>query len=100
MTPDEMRYAAEVLLAAADGKQIQYYSNDCCWITCADTNFYFNRWKFRIKPEPRECWVNYYKEPPPLAFASKKKAERSGARYGCEPENTAIHMQEVMDNDT
>ena len=99
MTPEEMRYAASILLAAADGKQIQG-EDDGRYTDLAMPRFDFFRETYRIKPEPRECWVNFYKNPAPLAFASKEKAERSGARYGCEPGNTAIHMQEVMDNDT
>ena len=96
MTPEELRHAGKILLAAANKKQIQYYSNDCCWITCADTNFYFNRWKFRIKPEPRECWVNFYNEDN-YSHPSVIVAKAIGYTCGCKPENIAIHMQEVLD---
>ena len=98
MTPEEMRNAAEVLLAAANKKQIQYYSNDCCWITCADTNFDFNRWKFRIKPEPRETWNNFYKQGPSISYASKQEAHDAAKNcHRHDKENTAVHMREVLD---
>ena len=98
MTPEELRHAAKVLLAAADGKPIQYYSNDCCWLVYTDTDFNFNRWKFRIKPEPRETWDNFFPDNSSFSFNTKIEAIASAERCGfTNPEEIAIHMREVMD---
>jgi hypothetical protein len=58
MTVDEM---IEVLQAAKDGKAIQYRNIDIGgdWIDCSKTCLYYTP-EYRIKPEPRECWVTEY----------------------------------------
>ena len=94
MTPEEMRYAASILLAAADGKQIQG-EDDGRYTDLAMPRFDFFRETYRIKPEPRECWVNFPAQADPIVHPTKKCAESYD--YDCKPENTAIHMQEVLD---
>ena len=98
MTPEELRHAAEVLLAAADGKQIQKrIINDRKWFEEDSPDFDFNAFKFRIKPEPRECWVNFYTSKTGYAHSTKAEAQEQGEQGSCEPETIAIHMREVMD---
>jgi len=102
MTLEEMRNAASVLLAALNGEQIQYLGKFEKWTDCEDVelaDFNFTLFKFRIKPEPRECWVNFYNEDN-YAHPSVIAAKAIGHTCGCKPENTAIHMQEAINNDT
>ena len=63
MTKDEARAAAEILIAIADGKTIQRCAHgDESWWDCDE--FDFNdvvtcyEYTYRIKPEPREWWIN------------------------------------------
>ena len=73
MTREEARKAAEVMLAYADGKEIEYLCKDGWRVT---TNAFFN-WNndanyYRIKPEPKyrpfkdaeECWQEMQKHQP------------------------------------
>ena len=73
MTREEARKAAEVMLAYADGKEIEYLCKDGWRVT---TNALFN-WNndanyYRIKPEPKyrpfknaeECWLEMQKHQP------------------------------------
>ena len=73
MTRKEARKAAEVMLAYADGKEIEYLCKDGWRVT---TNALFN-WNndanyYRIKPEPKyrpfknteECWLEMQKHQP------------------------------------
>ena len=73
MTREEARKAAEVMLAYADGKEIEYLCKDGWRVT---TNALFN-WNndanyYRIKPEPKyrpfknaeECWQEMQKHQP------------------------------------
>ena len=102
MTREEMREAASVLLAALNGEQIQYLGKFEKWTDCEDVelaDFNFTLFKFRIKPEPKECWINFAEDCAPSVYVSEKTAftAATSTPFGCRPENTAIHMQEVID---
>lgn len=66
MNREEARKAAEVLLAYADGKDIEYNVDGSWFSLSRGENFYFDfkRHKYRVKPEPEyrpfkngaECW--------------------------------------------
>ncbi len=66
MTKEEARKAAEVMLAYADGKEIEFYSSLGVWRSCDDPFFNWDGCAddYRIKPEPQyrpfnsaeECW--------------------------------------------
>ncbi|RLF44929.1 MAG: hypothetical protein DRN17_03565 [Thermoplasmata archaeon] len=60
MTPNELREAASILLAAADGKQIQTKAPCMEWIDTSILFFNFGAQEYRIKPEPQEFWLNVY----------------------------------------
>ena len=60
MTPNELREAASILLAAADGKQIQTKAPCTEWIDTSILFFNFGAQEYRIKPEPQEFWLNVY----------------------------------------
>lgn len=73
MTKEKARKAAEVMLAYADGKEIELfskYSND--WVKVDDPNFEWDSTDYRIKPEPtyrpfkdkEECWAEIQKHKP------------------------------------
>jgi hypothetical protein len=62
MNLDEM---IEVLQAAKDGKEIEFKEKDKSYwqrLCYKDGSAAWNFWEYdyRIKPEPRECWVNIY----------------------------------------
>lgn len=79
MTREEARKAAEVMLAYADGKDVEFLtSNDDKWQLFQGDNeeghldFIFSRYKYRIKQEPtyrpfkdkEECWAEMQKHQP------------------------------------
>ncbi len=63
MTPEQLREAAAVMLAAADGKAIEYRSKfgGTTWefLTCPVWDF--DSWEYRIKPKPRKVKVCLFK---------------------------------------
>ena len=75
MNREEVRKAAEVMLAFADGKEIQYSykgsSNWMDWVNDYAPSFDFEGCSYRIKPEPKycsfknqeECWREMHKHP-------------------------------------
>lgn len=76
MTREEARKAAEVMLAYADGKKMEYNSRGSDkWEEIEDfalPNFNWNNYEYRIKPEPtyrpfkdkEECWNEMQKHQP------------------------------------
>lgn len=75
MDREEVRKAAEVMLAFADGKEIQYSNKGqdhwFNWINNSAPSFNWGRFDYRIKPEPKyrpfhtqeECWNEMHKHP-------------------------------------
>lgn len=71
MTREEARKAAEVMLAYADGKEIEY-SNGKNWIEASMPEFKWGLVDYRIKQKPtyrpfkdkKECWAEMQKHQP------------------------------------
>ena len=69
MTIKEIRDAAKVMEAYANGKKIQYLDNNNKWIDAHNPVFDWYNCDYRIKPEPKyrpfqtqeECWKEMHK---------------------------------------
>ena len=69
MTVQEIREAAKVMEAYANGKKIQYLNDDNEWIDAPNPLFDWDNCVYRIKPEPKcrpfktqeECWQEMLK---------------------------------------
>ena len=70
MTTEEIRDAAKVMEAYANGKKIQYLNDDNEWIDTPNPFFDWHNYVYRIKPEYRpfktqeECWNEMLKHQP------------------------------------
>lgn len=73
MTREKARKAAEVMLAYADGKEIELFSRYAMdWIKADAPNFNWESINYRIQPEPtyrpfkdkEECWEEMQKHQP------------------------------------
>lgn len=72
MTREEARKAAEVMLAYAEGKEIEGLHSSDGWIILEEPLFNWDRTEYRIKPEPtyrpfkdkEECWNEMQKHQP------------------------------------
>ena len=72
MTVQEIREAAKVMEAYANGKKIQYLNDDNEWIDAPNPLFDWDNYVYRIKPEPKyrpfktqeECWQEMMKHQP------------------------------------
>lgn len=62
--------------ALAEGKVIQQIDRaTCAWADCeGEVKFFYSPDSYRIKPEPREIWVNEYPDGVIQAYASKDHA--------------------------
>ena len=71
MTTEEIREAAKVMEAYANGKKIQYLNDDNEWIDAPNPLFDWDNCVYRIKPESQyrpfktqeECWQEMHKHP-------------------------------------
>ena len=73
MTREEAKQAAEVMMAYAEGREVEYYDViDECWDSSGDLGFNWFDTKYRVKPEPKyrpfkskeECWNEMFKHQP------------------------------------
>ena len=77
MTTEEIRDAAKVMEAYANGKKIQYLNDDNVWIDTPNPFFDWHNYVYRIKPEYRpfetqeECWNEMLKHQP-FGFVKSK----------------------------
>lgn len=83
MTREEARKKAKVMLAYANGKEIEIYHNDEReWTTIDDPSFNCHIDCYRIKPEPKyrpfkdakECWQEMLKHQP-LGWVQAKRSK-------------------------
>ena len=80
MTVQEIREAAKVMEAYANGKKIQYLNDDNEWIDTPNPFFDWHNYVYRIKPESQyrpfetkeECWNEMLKHQPFGWVRSKK----------------------------
>jgi hypothetical protein len=56
MTYDEM---IAVIQAAKAGKVIERQDGAQCWVRFRGLDFNFANYKYRVKPEPKRCWVRF-----------------------------------------
>jgi len=93
MTPNELREAAKVLIAAADGKKIEYtgiHGTRTEWWHHNGSNFYFDTYDYRVKPGPLECWIVLSPKGQIKAHPTINSAE-NWLNFG----DKIIHMREV-----
>lgn len=66
MTYDEM---IKILQAAKAGKVIEYrdYTNE--WKAWTHVRFNFANYNYRVKPEPKRCWVKFGADGKPIPGA-------------------------------
>ena len=72
MTREEIKEAAKVMEAYANGKKIQIQNYDKTWNDCPSPVFNWGAFKYRVKPEPKyrpfktqeECWQEMLKHHP------------------------------------
>lgn len=82
MTIEEIREAAKVMEAYANGKKIQYLNDDNEWIDTPKPFFDWHNYVYRIKPESQyrpfktkeECWNEMLKHQP-FGWVRSKKCE-------------------------
>ena len=97
MTVQEIREAAKVMEAYANGKEIQCNDNHLGngeWVTTDNPSFNWDKYAYRIKPEPQyrpfksqeECWNEMLKHQPFGWIKSIKKQEK-------------VHIGRVEDED-
>ena len=71
MSGEEIRAAAKVMEAYADGKKVQKQDINGLWIDCDNPMFDWASFNYRIKTEPKyrpfrtvkECWEEMHKHP-------------------------------------
>ena len=91
MTHDEM---IAVIAAHRDGKKIQCQSKDGRdnWFDTPDPVWDFAFCDYRIKPEPREWWVNVYPGGDSYWYETKEAADKQTSKYHLE----CRHVREVL----
>ena len=92
MNKQEIKEIIPVLQAWIDGKTIQYQIPDDTWADVVDA-VHPNEYEYRIKPEPREFWINPFNIPKTGGFHVS-----AGITDTAQPLDNWIHVREVLDD--
>lgn len=90
-----------VMQAALDGKEIDQSRKayaDGEWIRCYDPktlNFNWEKYDYRIKPKPLECWVNTYDGNISQGYDTENDARAVKINHV----QRTVKMREVIEND-
>lgn len=88
----------EVMQAALDGKDIEYTPHKDYWEIDPSPSFNWDRFNYRIKPEPMEFWVNVYEggetDGELAIYLMETVAKDRGAQLGA---RKTIKVREVID---
>jgi len=68
--------------ALVEGKTVQYRLLGEKWSTGGDVDFSLPPDQYRIKPEPREIWVNEWDGNGFVVFSTESEAMEHSKRYG------------------
>lgn len=94
MTRDEARAMAALMLDYANGKTVQKYY-DGVWSDLDQPAFQSTPSDYRIKPEPKEVWVNEYRDGEScVCYRNRGVAEKVA---GLAATRVAVHYREVCD---
>ena len=78
---EEARRKAEVMLAFADGAEIQYsVKGSCEWMHAEDVFWNWCGCDYRVKPKPREAWVVFDSGDAWVAYKDEESARRAASR--------------------
>jgi hypothetical protein len=82
MTPSQAKQLLPVIQAFAEGKTIQSLLGSGEWKDATDPIFMYGAERYRIKPEPKEIWLNIYADLlSDCAHKTKEEANRSAAAH-------------------
>jgi len=92
MTRERAKELLPIITAFAEGKDVQYrtHRNDV-WSPATSPNF-AEHLEWRVKPEPREFWVNVYSTGDYCAHDSAESATKARTTGG-----ETIRVREVID---
>ncbi len=94
MTPQQAKELLPIIAAFSEGKEIQCEGMSCGkWVTPLEPNF-SPELKWRIKPEPREFWVNEYASGVVRWYDTPNEADQN--RRGAGDFLRTIHFREVI----
>lgn len=82
MNKDNAKDYLPLVRALVDGRQIQHQKTDGTWIDEIEFSFDWPAHRYRIKPEPREFWVNELPNVGAVVFESERQAIEHANQYG------------------
>jgi hypothetical protein len=86
MNKDNARDYLPLVQALAEGKVIQMLEGHGYWVDMVEISSEIPARLYRIKPEPREIWVNHHEEVGlGYNFYASKEAAADGIRPGWKP---------------
>ena len=94
MTRERAKELLPIITEYADGKTVQWFWNGLGWRDADGASFDGEGVKWRIKPEPLECWVNVHRPGNIYAHRTKEEADKgeSDSRVRC------VRMREVEED--
>jgi len=88
-----------VMQSAEDGAEIEQYDyRSEVWYACYCPNWNWSDNDYRVKPKPRECWINFFgSAPSSVSWESEEEARNSAYPADGSPPATQVHFREVIE---
>jgi len=92
-------YKIKVMQAFEDGEEIEYFQEGSVWQIATTPSWDWLRKSYRIKSQPKDIWVNEFKEGlRDEVYCTKEAAEAGGKTYtGSIILRTAVHYREIIE---
>ncbi len=96
MNIEQTKEALEVMQAFVDGKPCEWRSRGLTiWKEIGTPSWDFVKNEYRIKPVPKEIWVNEFSDGTGLSYDSEKRAEESNKWRGIV--RKGVRYREIME---
>ena len=95
MNRENAKKLLPIITAFAEGKVIEWKNRDGVWVAVDSPGFSYNPKNYRIKPEPKEIWVNEYPLGKVRAHDSEARARTSASPCAM---RVAVRYREVVED--
>ena len=93
MNRENAKKLLPIITAFAEGKVIERKDSDGLWLVLNSPAFTNDPENYRIKPEPKEIWVNEYPDGYCIGYSEVREALRVEWGY---PARKAVRYREVL----
>lgn len=99
MINDKIKQMIKVMQAYLDGEEVEFFGYDNTWWPVDEDCPWNGVYQYRIKPKPKDIWVNEYNQDGSV-YAVYSSSEAAKGAAGVNVARKAVHYREVIEDDS